>query len=244
MFLVVIVVVLTSTLSGFIGMGGGMILMGVLASVLPVQKSMVIHGFVQLISNSSRAYGLRHHIFWKILPVYFLGMVSALLFLSQLVFMPSKQLIFICLGLFSFMTIVSKNFLFLDITKNMYALVCGFLVTVVKLTCGASGPLLDVFYLNSNLNRFEVIATKAITQSLGHLFKIIYYSWFVGGLVRDPQNYSYVFLFGVGCAAVLGTKIGKSILGRLEEQKFNKWSQYLILVIGSVFLVKGVMFFK
>ena len=45
----------------------------------------------------------------------------------------------------------------------------GVVVSATQLLAGASGPLLDVFYLNTPLNRYQVIASKAITQTLGHV---------------------------------------------------------------------------
>ena len=44
-----------------------------------------------------------------------------------------------------------------------------------QLIAGASGPILDVFYNGSSLNRREIVATKAFTQAMGHLIKLAFY---------------------------------------------------------------------
>ena len=45
----------TALLSGVFGMAGGLVLMGVLALILPVQAAFVTHGVLQLAANGWRA---------------------------------------------------------------------------------------------------------------------------------------------------------------------------------------------
>ena len=54
--------------------------------------------------------------------------------------------------------------------------------TAARASCRACpGPLLDVFFVRAELDRFEVIATKAFTQVVGHVMKILYFAWLVRG---------------------------------------------------------------
>ena len=46
---------ITAAISGVFGMAGGLLLMGVLTAFTPVATAMVMHGFIQIISNFSRA---------------------------------------------------------------------------------------------------------------------------------------------------------------------------------------------
>ena len=115
------------------------------------------------------------------------------------------------------------------------------MVSAAQLCAGASGPLLDAFFLNSPLNRYQVVATKAFTQTLGHLAKIGYYGVLVGG-VADTQIESPVWLIAVACLiAVLGARIGTRLLGRLDEQRFRRISSHVILALGAVCFAKGVV---
>ncbi|MGZ5081409.1 MAG: hypothetical protein ACXWHZ_18785, partial [Usitatibacter sp.] len=45
----------TSFISGILGMAGGMILMGILLAMMPVPAAMMLHGITQLASNAWRA---------------------------------------------------------------------------------------------------------------------------------------------------------------------------------------------
>ena len=71
--LVLLCVLLTSTLSGVVGMAGGMILMAFLVTVLPVASAMILHGTVQSIANGSRFWLLRKNMVWLVIPPYLLG---------------------------------------------------------------------------------------------------------------------------------------------------------------------------
>ena len=66
-------VLATSVLSGVLGMAGGIILMAILIAVMSVSGAMVVHGIVQGTANGSRAFFLRGHIVWRVMPFYVAG---------------------------------------------------------------------------------------------------------------------------------------------------------------------------
>src|SRR4051812_24784176 len=59
-------VVITSFISGILGMAGGMILMGLLLLMMPVPAAMMLHGITQMASNGWRAVLWREKIDWRI----------------------------------------------------------------------------------------------------------------------------------------------------------------------------------
>ena len=87
--LVILATVLaTAVLSGVIGMAGGVLLMAVLVTLLPVASAMILHGAVQAASNGARFLFLREHVMWGILPLYAVGAVIALLLFVWVAFVP------------------------------------------------------------------------------------------------------------------------------------------------------------
>ena len=76
--IILVATIVTATISGIFGMAGGLILMGVLAAFTPVATAMVLHGFIQIISNFSRAALLWKHISWAITGRYALGIGAAI----------------------------------------------------------------------------------------------------------------------------------------------------------------------
>ncbi len=87
MFVVVVgvVSVLTSILSAIAGLGGGMILLLTIAQFVAPATAIPIQGAIQLASNSSRAWFLRHDVDWAtvgwssilLLPASFAGVAVA-----------------------------------------------------------------------------------------------------------------------------------------------------------------------
>ena len=73
-----LVMVATSFLSGIFGMAGGLILIGVLLVLLPVQTAMVLHAVTQIASNGWRGLLWRKHVRWAPVAAYVFGCVLAL----------------------------------------------------------------------------------------------------------------------------------------------------------------------
>lgn len=232
---IVATVFATSVLSGIVGMAGGIILMAVLVSLQSVAAAMIIHGTVQATANGSRALFLKRHIVWRILPGYLAGAAVALALFVTLSLVPDPSLILVIIGAFPWLARAARRLHGLDVTHRGTAVVCGAFVTSAQLFAGASGPVLDVFYLNAHLDRHQVIATKAITQTLGHILKLVYYGLIVG----VSESISVPFLaFAIG-AAVAGTRLGTLLLTHIDDTQFRRFSGWVILAIGAVCIVKG-----
>ena len=240
--IILISVLATAVLSGILGMAGGMVLMAVLVSTLSVAGAMLLHGVVQATSNGSRAFFLREHLRWHLLPVYLIGAFAALGLFSAFLFVPDPGVVLILVGGFAWAARLSKRLKGLDITHAPINLSCGFSVTTAQLIAGASGPLLDVFYLNSPLSRQEIVANKALTQTLGHLIKIFYYGVVLAVVVPNTAALSlpiWVYAAAIA-AAVAGARIGTLILLRWNDASFQKVSQAIILTIATACIAQGV----
>jgi uncharacterized membrane protein YfcA len=232
-------VLVTSILSGILGMAGGMILMAILVSTVSVATAMMVHGVVQATSNGSRAWFLRSHIQWQILPTYVIGSGVALAGFMALALVPDPGVVLILVGVFPWLARIIPNLKGLDINRPSTSFACGIIVTSAQLIAGASGPLLDVFYLNSALSRHQIVASKALTQTLGHLIKLGYYGVFIGVV----ENMAAWFYFAAMATAVLGARIGTRLLDRLEDDTFRRVSGWVILAIAGICVISGVLEF-
>ena len=222
-------------------MAGGLVLMGVLVTLLPVSAAMIVHGAVQATSNGARWLFLRRHMRWEIVPPYVAGAILVLAGFAAVTLVPEPGVVLMLIGAFPWLARAMPAGLVLDIERPVTAFCCGFVVTAAQLCAGASGPLLDAFYLNSSLNRYQVVASKAFTQTLGHLAKIGYYGVLVGA-VADTDIGERAWLIAAACLiAVLGARIGTRLLGRLDEKKFRRISSHVILVLGAFCFAKGVL---
>lgn len=225
-------VFLTSLMSGIFGMLGGLILMGVLGALLPLAQAMVWHGLIQAWSNGYRVWIYRKDIQWRVLGFYFIGAILAWAVLYSLSYKGSKALLYFVLGALPFanyLKSVSKHFV---ITKPPQAFLCGIFIQSIQLIAGASGPILDLFYINSSLNRYQIMGTKALTQTLSHIIKIIFYSSL---MVTSPDS-TLLFLF---LLSSVGNWVGHKVVDKMDDNTFKRWSFRICLVIGVYFLVKS-----
>jgi len=225
----------TAFLSSIFGMVGGLILMGILASILPVPQAMVLHGIIQLTSNGYRAYLNKSDICWPVLGGFIIGGVLSMGLLTLIIYTPDKIMVMFILGALPFIAAAVPKRMALDITKPYMSFVAGFIVVLTNLLAGIGGPLLDIFFQRTPLTRHQVVATKAIGQSIGHSSKIIFY----GGLAFSNLPHPGFILICLAFS-VLGTTLGKRILDRMEDQQFFKWTNRIVLTVGAFFLLRAI----
>ena len=235
-------VLVTAVISGVLGMAGGLILMAVLASILPVSGAMILHGAVQATSNGARFLFLRDRMMWGILPWYAIGAMAAVLLFAAVAFVPDPALVLILVGCFPWAARLLPTLRGLDIRDRRTAVACGATVTAAQLLAGASGPLLDAFYLETDVDRRSIVATKAFTQTVGHLLKIGYYVWVSRIVLTDlPGNAPTPWLIAGGMAlAVAGARIGTLLLRRLDDRQFRRVTGPVILALGALCVANGV----
>ncbi len=229
-------VLVSSFISGVFGMAGGMILMGVLVAFMPVSAAMVLHGAAQLTANGSRAVMWRRHIDFPILGRFTVGLLLAGALFAMIGFIPDRALVLISLGIMPFLAIVIPRRFVPQVTGRGGAEVCGLLNTSMQFVAGVSGPVLDVFFVRTDMDRRALVATKAACQSMAHLAKLIYF----GHMLAGGASVAAPILILAVAMAILGTTLSKFVLERLSDQQFRRWTLGLVMVIGSVYLSQGV----
>ena len=64
--ILIITSLITSIISAVLGMGGGIILLGIMAILIPEGYMVIaLHGIIQLVSNTTRSYIFKKHIKMK-----------------------------------------------------------------------------------------------------------------------------------------------------------------------------------
>ena len=72
----------TSMMTATLGIGGGVLLLAVMAGTMPVSALIPVHGLVQLGSNGNRALMTAKHIDWNMLKYFSLGAIVGAFFAS------------------------------------------------------------------------------------------------------------------------------------------------------------------
>jgi uncharacterized membrane protein YfcA len=227
----------TSFISGILGMAGGMILMGILLVFLPLPAAMMLHGIAQLASNGWRALMLWKQVDWRVFRGYAVGAFLALGLFAALQLVVAKPVALIAMGAMPFVALALPQKWQLDVERRGQPFACGLVCTGLNLTAGISGPILDTFFVRSQMTRHVVVATKALTQSVSHLLKILYF----GGVMA---------LYGTGISPALaatmvvlafaGTTLSRQVLDRISDASFRQWTRWTVLTLGGLYLLSGV----
>ena len=229
-------IVATSVVSGIFGMGGGMILMGLFAALLPVASAMVLHGVTQLAANGYRAYLLAGHCYWRVLGWFAVGGAIALAGMTALAVTADRNTLFLVLGGVPLGVALLPRAWAPSIESKPVALIAGAVVMAAQLVAGASGPLLDMLFIKGGLTRYQVIATKAVVSAAGHVVKLLYWAVLVPGTDIDVPLWLYPVAIAMAFA---GTRMGAAILARMTDDGFRRLSTGLVAAISITFVLRG-----
>jgi len=225
----------TSAISAVIGMGGGIALLGVMAAVLPPAAVVPLHGVVQLCSNTTRTVVFLRHVHWGIVAIYAPPMVVGVA-LAAAVWQGGQMSWFRPLiGAFILVFLVWRR-----VTPRLRGLPLwtfapvGLAVGFLTVFVGATGPFVAPFFLRDDLAKEQVVATKAVCQSWGHLLKVP--AFLALGFSFERHLGLLVVLVG---GVVLGTLAGRRLLSRLSEQAFVRLFEATLVVIAVWLLVQS-----
>jgi uncharacterized protein len=235
--IVAISILATSFISGVFGMAGGMILLGVLLIYMDVVPAMILFGIIQLVSNGWRATLWRRYVDWSIVWRFLVGSTTMFLLLRTIAVLPSKATLYITLGLLPFAADLVHRRVSLDITRPGVPYVCGAFIIVLQLLAGAAGHILDVFFQKSPLDRKTIVATKAVTQVMGHVYRILYFGSFSITFDASIAWWAYV---GAVALTIAGTSLAAVVLSRMTDEGFRMWSRRVTLSVAVTYLARGL----
>jgi uncharacterized protein len=234
--------VATAFLSGIFGMAGGLILMGVLLTLLPLPEAMALHAVTQMASNGWRAFLWWRHIDWKITAASIVGSVLAVGLWSIWLYVPDRAIALLLLGISPFIVRAIPDSVLPRHLGPGQMLGGSAICMMLMLVAGVTGPLLDTLFLRTTLERKQIIATKAACQLFSHSLKLVYF----GALIEQAGSVEPWFLAIAVASSMIGTSLGKLLLEKLSDKQFRTWSNRIITTIAtyyvgySLYLMAGI----
>jgi len=225
----------SSFISGMFGMAGGMILLGVLLVFMDVAPAMVLSGIIQMASNGWRSALWLRYVDWPIVWRFLAGSTVSFLLMRSLALLPSKATIYLTLGLLPFLADLMPKRVSLDITRPGVAYAAGALIMVLQLLAGAAGHILDVFFQRSPLDRKAIVATKAVTQVSGHIYRILYFGTLAATFDVTIPWWQYMAAVGLSLA---GTWLAAAVLTRMTDAGFRVWSRRVTIAVCVAYLAR------
>ena len=236
---------ITSSISAVIGMGGGIILLAIMAIIIPEGYMVIaLHGAIQMFSNGTRTFIFRNHLKKQLLWEFFQGAIIGLS-LSTIIIYAITQYYDVSSASqikFEFLKPIIGIYIIWNLylkgpkkkKKNKLFRIVGLIGGISSVFIGAAGPLIAPFFLKDSLHKKNIIANKAACQLISHFGKIpIFIYLFDVNYVNE-----YTVLIPLVISVYIGTNIGKKLLEFIPEKIF-KIVFKICLTIISIRLIIG-----
>jgi len=219
-----------SFIAASLGLGGGMLVLATMATVLPPMVLIPLHGVVQLGSNAGRAVIMARHVLYSIVPAFLIGSVLGAAiggWTFQALPIWALQLV---LALFVFWATWAPKFRSSRPGPAKFFGV-GAVGAFTTMFVGGTGPLIAPFVSAACDERQQVVSTHAFLMSLQHGFKVIAF-----GLIGFAFGPYIPLLVGLLVFGFLGTLVGRMVLDRLPEPVFRRGLQAVLTVLACKLL--------
>jgi uncharacterized membrane protein YfcA len=226
---------LTAALSGVAGLGGGTILIGVLYALgLAPTVAVPLHAAVQFVSNFSRTVAFRRHVEWRAAGWFLLTAAPTPFLVAPFVASANVNVILLLLaGLILISLLPSKDGAE-PLRPRPAFLLAGLLNGSLGMFVSATGLFVGRLFLRPEWSKETVVATLAMTQTLGHLLRIFGYAS-VGFAVTQRLD----LLLPLVLAVVAGTFAGRWLHDRLPEARFRQLFKAILVVLSLKLIYDG-----
>lgn len=205
---------LTSTVAGVVGIGGGMMLIAILPSFLPLNALIPVHGLTQMSSNLSRAIFGYKDVQYEVIPKFLLGSAIGIGIFAGILNFISLEYVPLFIGAYILLSLWSEKFNEKIKRYESYFL-AGFFQTGLSMVVGATGPLTMTLLLKDYGDKDKVVATGAALMSITHILKVFVFMYF-GFVFFDYIGIIVAMIIG----AVAGSWAGTQLRDKIDGKKF------------------------
>ncbi|WP_353475050.1 sulfite exporter TauE/SafE family protein [Salipiger sp. H15] len=209
------------------GIGGGGILLAVMATLVPPAALIPTHGVIQIGSNFGRAALTFRHIFWPAIPAFALGSVIGAAAGGAIAVTLPPSIMQIGIGVFVIYSVFATP------PKGLrdWPAIVGAVSSFLTMFFGATGLFVATFTKSHNLPRHSHVATHAALMTVQHGVKTIAF-----GLLGFAFAHWWAFIVAMIAAGFVGTMAGKLLLNRMDDKRF-RLALDAILILLSVRLI-------
>lgn len=226
---------LTAVLSGVAGLGGGTILIGVFYALgLAPTVAVPLHAAVQFVSNLSRTVAFFRHVEWHAAGWFLLTAVPTPFLVARFVATANVHVIQLLLAALILVSLAPVREGAEPLRARPAFLLAGLLNGSVGMFVSATGLFVGRLFLRPEWSKQTVIATLAMTQTLGHLLRIFGYAS-VGFAVTGRLD----LLLPMVLAVIAGTFAGRKLHESLDETAFRRLFRLILVVLSFKLLYDG-----
>lgn len=226
-----IITFFTSTIAGVVGLGGGMILIAVLPSFLPINALVPVHGLTQMSSNLSRAIFGYKDVKVEVIPKFLIGSLVGVSFFAGILYFISLTYVPLFIGIYILLSLWSNKFNEKIKRFENYYLI-GFIQSGFSIVVGATGPLATTLLVKDYNDKDVVVATAAALMSITHMLKV--FAFMIFGFVF----FDYI---GILTAMIIGAIVGSYAGTKLRDKIDGKKFMMVLKVLLSLMAIKLIV---
>ena len=225
----------TSAVTATVGIGGGVMMLMAMASIMPITSVIPVHGAVQMGSNGGRAWLMRDHLSWTIFIYFLIGSLIGAAIASQVVVALPKDILRLILGVFVIWIVWGPKLRKRNVNPKSFIPI-GIGTTFASMFVGATGLLIGAFMEPKLLGKMNAVSTHAICGMLQHGLKIMVF----GLLGFAFSEWIFLILAMVG-TGFLGTFTGHFILNKIPEKIFIILFKGLLTLLSARLIYLAIM---
>ena len=234
-WLLVAVSFFTSFITAAVGIGGGTVLLAVMAQVVPVKAIIPVHGFVQLGSAVGRTLVMYASINKALFGWFLLGCIVGAFIGGQIVVTLPVDVLRVTLGLFIlYSTWGPKLGSFVRSTKVLAF--GGLATTTLTMFVGATGPFVMSLLRPFQMAPIALVGTFSACIAVQHLAKILVFGLI--GFAFGPYLPLIALMIATG---FIGTLLGKRHLLRVEPKKFALGLNIVLTLLALRLIAQAVL---
>ncbi len=242
-FSILLAVLVTSLLSGIVGMLGDVLLLVILSfALLPLQQTAMLYTAGLFFACASRAFIHRRQLNLPSLEYYLVGLLFAIFIFGPLPGIAldkrAQDLLLgagqVLLGIAFFIPFFSRGKTRLDFTRRPQALLSAVMSAGFK-SLDNHGFLLNLFFQDIPMSRYQVISTKAAAQLIPCILALVHSGSALSATPDAPPELVWV-CFAIAPAALLGSYLGKRVLQKMTDETFYKTTRIILCVMGAIYL--------
>lgn len=222
----------TSTIAGIVGVGGGMMLIVILPSFLPLNALIPIHGLTQVSSNLSRAIFGYKDVKFEVIPKFLLGSFIGIGMFTAVLTLISLEYVPLFIGVYILLSLWSEKFNE-KIKRYENYFLAGFFQTGLSMVVGATGPLTMTLLLKDYKDKNKVVATGAVLMSITHILKLFVFMYF-GFVFFDYIGVIIAMIIG----AVTGSWVSIKLRDKIDGKKFTIILKVLLTALAIQVIIK------
>ncbi len=225
----------TSFLTAAAGIGGGIVLIAVMAQVMPAAALIPVHGVVQIGSNAGRAAIMLGSVQWQVILLFCLGsLVGAALGGLTAVRLPPAALN-IGLACFILWSVWAPA---VAAPGRFRVIATGAFSSFLTMFFGATGSFVSAMVKTMKLGRLEHVATHSACMVAQHVIKV-----FAFGLLGFNYGPYAGLVIAMIASGFVGTVLGKRLLVKMKDTTFHRVISVLLSLLALRLAYEGFSIF-